>query len=108
MRPDASGLPADELERLARAFRLLGDAGRLRLVAALLDDRELPVRALSTVARLSETATSQQLRLLHEAGVVRRRRIGRQVLYRLNGSDTRALARTALRRVALRTSSTSK
>jgi NAD-dependent dihydropyrimidine dehydrogenase PreA subunit/DNA-binding transcriptional ArsR family regulator len=104
MSPDADSLPADELERLAHAFRLLGDPGRLRLVAALLGDRELSVRALSGAASLSETATSQQLRLLYEAGVVRRRRVGRQVIYRLGGSDARAFARGAVQRAALRMS----
>ena len=97
-------LKAGELERLARVFRLLGDSGRLRLVAALLDDRELSVRELSGAAALSETATSQQLRVLYEAGVARRRRVGRQVLYRLSGGDARALARGALQRAALRSS----
>jgi NAD-dependent dihydropyrimidine dehydrogenase PreA subunit len=90
------------MERLARSFRLLGDPGRLRLVAALLDDRELSVRALSRAAALSETATSQQLRVLHEARVVRRRRVGRQVLYRLSGGDARALTRSAVQRAAVR------
>jgi NAD-dependent dihydropyrimidine dehydrogenase PreA subunit/DNA-binding transcriptional ArsR family regulator len=104
MRPDARQLAASEVERLTRAFRLLGDPGRLRLVAALLDDCEHPVKKLSSIALLSETATSQQLRVLHDAGVVRRRRVGRQVLYRLSGSDTRALARRAVQRAALRSS----
>ena len=102
MEPDPQSLPAEELERLARSFRLLGDPGRLRLVAALLDDRELSVRALSGAAALSETATSQQLRVLYEAGVVRRRRVGRQVLYRLSGGDARALTRSAMQRAAVR------
>ncbi|MDX6630076.1 MAG: hypothetical protein QOH00_2322 [Gaiellales bacterium] len=102
MRPDPRSLPTEELERLARAFRLLGDPGRLRLVAALLDDRELSVRELSGAAALSETATSQQLRVLFEAGVVRRRRVGRQVIYRLSGSDARAFARSGVQRAALR------
>jgi ferredoxin len=97
-------LTPGDLERLAQVFRLLGDSGRLRLVAALLDDRELSVRALAGAAALSETATSQQLRVLHEAGVVRRRRVSRQVLYRLGGGDARALARSAVRRAALRSS----
>jgi ferredoxin len=66
-----------ELERLTDAFRLLSDPGRLRLVVALLEDRELPVRELASVAALSMTAASQQLRILREAGVVRRRRHGR-------------------------------
>ncbi len=102
MNGDPSPLPASELERLARSFRLLGDPGRLRLVAALLDDRELSVSALSAAAGLSETATSQQLRLLYEARVVRRRRDGRQVLYRLTGGEARTLARTATNRAARR------
>jgi ferredoxin len=102
MEPDLPRISPSELERLARACRLLGDSGRLRLVAELLDDRELPVRALASAASLSETAASQQLRLLHEAGVVARRRTGRQVLYRLRGGDVRALARTAIRRAQQR------
>jgi len=101
MNPEAS-IRQDELERLVSAFRLLADPGRLRLVAALLEDRELPVRDLSQAAGLSETATSQQLRVLREAGVVRRRRRGRQILYRLNGGDARALARTGIARAAFR------
>src|SRR5262245_20981546 len=93
-----------ELERLVTAFRLLADPGRLRLVAALLEDRELSVRDLSRAAALSETATSQQLRVLRDAGVVRRRRIGRRILYRLNGGDARALARTGIARASFRSS----
>ncbi len=93
-----------ELERLATAFRLLADPGRLRLVAALLEDHELSVRELSRAALLSETAASQQLRVLRAAGVVGRRRDGRQILYRLNGGDARALARMGIARAAFRSS----
>ena len=103
--PEPQPLPAAELERLARFFRLLGDPGRLRLVAALLEDRELSVRTLAASVLLSETATSQQLRILYDANVVARRRIGRRVLYRLSGGDGRALARTALNRARARASS---
>jgi len=99
---DNQPLDPTELDRLVRAFRLLADPGRLRLVAALLEDRELPVAELSNASDLSETATSQQLRVLRDAGVVRRRRAGRQALYRLNGGDARALARNALLRSSRR------
>ena len=91
-----------ELERLTGAFRLLSDPGRLRLVVALLDDRELPAGELARVAALSITATSQQLRVLREAGVVQRRREGRRVHYRLAGGEARALARSAVQRAAVR------
>jgi ferredoxin len=103
MNPDSPIRPS-ELDRLVTAFRLLADPGRLRVVAALLEDRERSVSELSDAAALSETATSQQLRVLREAGVVRRRRVGRQILYRLNGSDARALARTGIARATFRSS----
>jgi NAD-dependent dihydropyrimidine dehydrogenase PreA subunit len=103
MNPD-SPIHRSELDGLVTAFRLLADPGRLRLVAALLEDRELSVRELSEAAALSETATSQQLRILREAGVVRRRRFGRQILYRLKGGDARALARAGIARARLRSS----
>jgi ferredoxin len=48
------------------------------------------------------TAASQQLRILREAGVVRRRRDGRHAFYRLSGGDARALARNAVHRAAAR------
>jgi ferredoxin len=38
------------IERLVAAYRLLADPGRLRLVGALLEDRELPVRELARLA----------------------------------------------------------
>jgi NAD-dependent dihydropyrimidine dehydrogenase PreA subunit len=104
MSREPESLPDAEVERLARAFRLLGDPGRLRLVAALLNDRELSVGELSSVAVLSETAASQQLRVLYDAGVVLRRRVGRHVIYRLSGSDARVFARSAIQRAALRVS----
>ena len=103
-REDDRALDAKDLDRLVLAFRLLADPGRLRIIAALLEDRELPVSELSRATSLSDTATSQQLRVLRDAGVVRRRRAGRQALYRLAGGDARALARTAIERSSLRAS----
>jgi ferredoxin len=93
---------AAELERLTNAFRLLSDPGRLRLVISLLEDRELPVHELARLASLSITAASQQLRVLRDGGVVRRRRHGRHVFYRLSGGDERALARSAVLRATAR------
>jgi ferredoxin len=98
----------DELERLTDVFRVLSDPGRLRLVVALLEDRELPVHELAGVASLSMTAASQQLRVLRNAGVVRRRRDGRHSFYRLAGGDARAFARNAIQRAAARSQFTRK
>ncbi|MBS1676779.1 MAG: helix-turn-helix transcriptional regulator [Actinobacteria bacterium] len=70
-------------ERLAETFRLLADPGRMRMVIALHAEEELAVGELAAAAGLSQTACSQQLRLLRTARLVRRRRDGRHVYYSL-------------------------
>ncbi len=74
--------PARE-ERLIETFRLLADRGRMRIVLALHAADELAVGELAAAAGLSPTACSQQLRLLHVARLVKRRREGRRVYYSL-------------------------
>lgn len=81
----------DELERLTRLFRLLGDATRARLLYALLEAGELCVCDLAAAIDASETTVSQALRLLRTAGVVRARRAGRMMHYRLDDAHVRML-----------------
>ena len=80
-----------EIERLAGQFRLLGDAGRTRILYALLEGGELCVCDLAAAVSMSETAVSQALRLLRTAGIVRNRRAGRQVFYQLADAHIRLL-----------------
>lgn len=81
--PDAEGL--------AEMFRLLGDPGRVRILFALLESGELCVCDLAATVESTESAVSQALRLLRSAGVVRRRRDGRRVHYRLSDGHVRML-----------------
>ena len=85
-------LPADdELEGLTGLFRLLGDATRARLLYALLEAGELCVCDLAASIDATETTVSQALRLLRTAGVVRARRAGRMMHYRLDDAHVRML-----------------
>lgn len=85
-------LPTDpELEGLTGLFRLLGDATRARLLYALLEAGELCVCDLAATVDASETTVSQALRLLRTAGVVRARRAGRMIHYRLEDAHVRML-----------------
>lgn len=87
-----SRLPADdELEGLTGLFRLLGDATRARLLYALLEAGELCVCDLAASIDATETTVSQALRLLRTAGVVRARRAGRMMHYRLDDAHVRML-----------------
>ncbi len=76
---------------LAELFRLLGDPTRVRILFALLEAGELCVHDLAAVVETSETKVSQALRLLRGAGVVRNRRDGRHIIYRLDDAHVRTL-----------------
>lgn len=91
-----AGFPgADDLEGAAEVFRLLGDPGRLRIVQALAAE-ELCVCDLATFLGTSSSAVSHQLRLLKQARLVKNRREGKVVYYRLDDGHVTALVVTAL------------
>ena len=92
----AEGFPSTpDLDEAAQMFRLLGDPGRLRIVHALAVE-ELCVCDLATFVGASSSAVSHQLRLLKQARVVRNRREGKVVYYRLDDDHVTALVVTAL------------
>lgn len=79
-----AGLPTgDTLEALAETFKALGDPTRLRMLTALAE-AELCVCDLASLVGISESAASHQLRLLRTLRLVRSRREGRMVHYRLD------------------------
>jgi len=90
----------DEASDLAELFRLLGDPTRVRILFALLEAGELCVCDIAAVVETSETKVSQALRLLRGAGVVRNRRDGRNVHYRLDDAHVRLLLDLSRQHVA--------
>ena len=89
-------LTASEAEELADRFRLLADQGRLRMIYALLEAGELCVCDLAATVEASESATSHQLRQLRLAGLVRSRKEGRTVYYRVDDTHVRLLLDVAV------------
>ncbi|MFA9444513.1 ArsR/SmtB family transcription factor [Egicoccus sp. AB-alg6-2] len=87
----ASLVSRAEAEQLAELFRLLGEPSRARILYALVEAGELCVGDLAELVEASETSVSQALRLLRTAGVVRSRREGRHVHYRLDDAHVRLL-----------------
>lgn len=85
--------------RVAELFRALGDASRVRIVAALADG-EQNVGALAEIAGISESGVSHHLRGLRQLRLVRARRDGRQVFYALDDAHVLALFREGLDHVA--------
>src|SRR5829696_9076723 len=81
----AAGRPltGEEAEELAETLKALASPGRLRLLTELVGD-ERTVEQLAAAAELSLSATSHHLRLLRSLRLVRARRDGRHVRYRLH------------------------
>lgn len=89
-------LSADESDALADRFKLLSDPGRLRMIYALLEAGELCVCDLAATVEASESATSHQLRQMRLAGLVRSRKQGRTVYYRVADTHVRLLLDVAV------------
>jgi len=90
------GLSLDDAQVLAERFKLLSDPSRLRIVYALLEGGELCVSDLADLVEVSESATSHQLRQLRLAGLVKARKRGREVFYRIADSHVRMLLDVAV------------
>jgi DNA-binding transcriptional ArsR family regulator len=82
-KPATRPLPRREAERLAEAISAFAAASRLRLLWSMLAG-ERTVAELAAENGLTQPATSQQLRVLREAQLVRVRRDGRRAYYALH------------------------
>ncbi len=85
--------PADEQEScelIAELFKALSDPTRVRIIAHLVST-EACVHDLASALDLTQSAVSHQLRLLRNLQVVRSRREGRHVYYRLDDAHVRDL-----------------
>ena len=76
--------------QLADTFAALSDTTRLRIIEAL-SLEEMCVCDLSAALRLSQSATSHQLRILRNLRLVKHRRAGRLVYYSLDDEHIRGL-----------------
>ncbi len=81
----------EEAAQLSQVFKLLADPTRARILYALLEAGELCVCDLAATVSVPETSVSQALRLLRTAGIVRNRREGRVIYYRLDDAHVRLL-----------------
>jgi ArsR family transcriptional regulator, lead/cadmium/zinc/bismuth-responsive transcriptional repressor len=81
----------EETDGLADWFKVLGDATRARILYAVLEAGELCVCDLAATVDVPESTVSHALRWLRGAGVVRARRSGKMMYYRLDDEHVRML-----------------
>lgn len=95
---EAQLLSSATVLEIAATFGVLGDPTRIRILDALTGG-ELCVCDIATLAGISESAVSHQLRLLRGMRLVRSRRAGRQVFYTLDDQHIVELLRLAVTHV---------
>ncbi|MFP5298820.1 MAG: ArsR/SmtB family transcription factor [Actinomycetota bacterium] len=86
-------LDSAQAEQLAVAFKVLGDAARLRLLSLIATHpgREACVCDLVEPLDVSQPTVSHHLKVLHEAGLLEREKRGTWVYYRLVPDTLRSL-----------------
>jgi DNA-binding transcriptional ArsR family regulator len=87
-------MSAGAVRSVADTFRILGDPSRIRILDALTGG-ELCVCDIASLAAISESAVSHQLRLLRSMRIVKSRRAGRLVFYALDDQHIIELLRQA-------------
>ncbi len=92
-------LALGEAQEMAEFFAALADPTRLRLISLLAAD-ECCVCDLAEQLGMTDSAISHQLRTLRAARLVRYRKEGRQVFYRLHDHHVVALYRTVQEHLA--------
>ena len=73
----------EECKRLAKFFRALADETRLKILALLAEKGEMCVCEVMAALNLPQPTTSYHLSVLKEAGLVKDKREGRWVFYKI-------------------------
>lgn len=85
----------DDIIELADMFKLFSDSTRLRIICALLKE-ELCVCDLTELLGLNQSTVSHQLQLLRASNLVKYRRDGKQIFYKLRDEHVELIIKMAL------------
>jgi ArsR family transcriptional regulator len=75
---------------VAELFSAFSDTSRVRIISAI-TDKELNVSSLAQMVGISESAVSHHMRHLRQMGIVKARRNGKEVFYRVEDDHIIAL-----------------
>lgn len=89
-------IPGDELlQDLGAFFKILGDPTRIKILQAL-NISELCVCDISVLTEVSQSAVSHQLKILRQSNLVKYRKDGKTVFYRLSDEHVTQLLQLGL------------
>lgn len=76
-------LEEDILNKLAEFFKIVGDTTRVKILFAL-DQNEMCVCDIANVLEMTKSSISHQLGTLRRSGIVKCRKLGKEVFYTLD------------------------
>lgn len=92
----ADTLPKEEfMDTLTEFFKIFADKSRLKILS-LLDKNELCVHDIASILNMTKSAVSHQLKMLRTANLVRSRRAGKEVYYKLSDNHIAQIFETAI------------
>lgn len=83
-------LKEEALAKMCGIFRILGEQSRMKIVLALLEG-EMCVYHLTEICGGSFSSVSHQLRILRDNGIVKTRRIGKNIEYSIADEHVREM-----------------
>lgn len=89
---------SDDLLRLTELFKILGDETRVKIMWTL-DNNEMCVCDIANVLNMTKSAISHQLALLRENGIVKYRKVGKEVYYTLDDDHINKLYEIGLEHI---------
>ena len=88
----------DILNKMADLFSILGDTTRVKILDAL-DKNELCVCDIANVLGMSKSSISHQLGTLRRSGIVKCRKVGKEVFYTLDDEHVKEVFEVAIEHI---------
>ena len=84
----------DLLNKMTEFFKILGDTTRVKILYAL-DKNELCVCDIANVLNMSKSSISHQLGTLRRSGIVKCKKVGKEVFYTLDDNHVQEVFEVA-------------
>jgi len=73
--------------KLVKKFDAVGDANRFKIVQVLSSNKEICVSEVAEKVGITTAGVSQHMKVLENAGLVERNRMGQKICYTINKKD---------------------
>ncbi|MBF7096033.1 ArsR/SmtB family transcription factor [Alkalibacter mobilis] len=84
----------ENISDMAEFFKVFGDPTRMKILLSLLG-KEMCVNCITDTTEVSQSAISHQLRILRTSGLVKSRRVGKQIYYSLDDDHIKSILEIA-------------